>query len=62
MPLLRAADVAQQLGISTRAVYDLAAAGKLACHRLGAGRGAVRFDQADVNEYRAAGVEPCPLN
>jgi hypothetical protein len=52
--MLTAAVVAQQLGISARAVYDLAACGMLACHRLGVGRGAVRFDPADVEAYRLA--------
>ena len=52
--MLTAAAVAAQLGISTRAVYELARYGRLACYRLGAGGGAVRFDPADVEAYRTA--------
>jgi excisionase family DNA binding protein len=52
--MLKAAAVAQQLGISQRAVYDLAAGGRLACYRLGPDGGAVRFDQADVDTYKAS--------
>lgn len=52
--MLTAAQVAAQLGLSARAVYDLAKSGALACYRLGVGRGAVRFDAADVEAYRSA--------
>lgn len=52
--MLKATDVAHQLGISSRAVYDLAASGHLACYRVGVGGGAVRFDQADVDTYKAS--------
>ncbi|MEY5099605.1 MAG: Burkholderia phage Mica [Pseudomonadota bacterium] len=50
--MLPAATVAQQLGLSRRAVYDLADRGILPCYRLGVGRGAVRFDPADVEAYK----------
>lgn len=53
-PLLTAREVGALLGLSARAVYDAAAAGHLACYRLGVGRGAVRFDPADVEAYKAA--------
>ena len=52
--MLKAPEVAAMLGLSARAVYDLADRGMLACYRLGAGRGAVRFDPEDVEAYRAA--------
>jgi excisionase family DNA binding protein len=52
--MLTAKAVAQQLGISQKAVYDLAAARLLACYRLGVGGGAVRFAQADVDAYAYA--------
>jgi excisionase family DNA binding protein len=41
--MLTAATVAQQLGLSVRAVYALAGAGRLVCYRFGR---AVRFDGA----------------
>lgn len=47
---LTARQVAAVLGVSERMVYALAApAGPLPCYRLGR---AVRFDAADVEEYR----------
>lgn len=52
--MLDAKAAAARLGISARAVYDLAASGKLACFRLGVGGGAVRFDPADIDTYLAA--------
>ena len=52
--MLTAATVAQQLGISPRAVYDLAKHGMIAHHRLGVGRGAVRFAPEDVEAYRSS--------
>lgn len=52
--MLTAAEAAARLGISMRAVYDLAATGELACYRLGVGRRSVRFDEADVESYKAS--------
>jgi excisionase family DNA binding protein len=46
--MLNAAEVAKLLGLSPRAVYDLAASGRLASYRLGAGHGALRFEPADA--------------
>jgi predicted DNA-binding transcriptional regulator AlpA len=62
--MLKAATVGQLLGLSARAVYDIPEH-DLPRYRLGAGRGAVRFDPADVEAYRAAcrstGTSP-PVN
>ena len=52
--MLKAPAVAAMLGLSARAVYDLADRGILTCYRLGAGRGAVRFAPEDVEAYRTA--------
>ncbi len=46
--LLRAEDVAQQLGLSRQHVYVMAASGELPSIKL---RGAVRFDPADVEAF-----------
>ena len=51
--LLTAAEAGERLGISARTVYAIAKAGKLACHRLGVGNGAVRFDPADLEAYKS---------
>ena len=53
--MLTAAQVATMLGISRRAVYALAAAGKLPHYRFG---DALRFDEADVEAYRRANMRP----
>lgn len=52
-PLLTAAQVASQLAISARTVYDIPES-RLPRYRLGAGRGAIRFAQADVDAYLAS--------
>lgn len=52
-PLITAREVGAMLGISARAVYDIPDE-ELPRFRLGAGRGAVRFDPSDVEAYKAA--------
>jgi len=47
--MLKAADAGKLLGISARKMYALAESGEVACHRFGA---AVRFDPADLEEYK----------
>lgn len=49
-PMLAAAAVATRLGISKRAVYELAAGGRLPSFRPTGGR-AVRFKPEDVEAY-----------
>ena len=56
--MITAAAVATLLGISPRAVYDLADRGMLACYRFGVRGGAVRFDEADVAAYKARLATP----
>ena len=51
MTLLTARQVAEQLAVSQRFVYDLAARGELPVVRLG---GAVRFEPQDVEAYRTS--------
>lgn len=62
--MLTAAAVATMLGLSARAVYDLADSGRLPCYRLGAGGGALRFDEQDVEAFKRAmpqaPVQPMP--
>lgn len=58
MALIDAKRVSELLGIKARTVYDLAYSGRLACYRIG---GAVRFDPADVEAFKAScRVEPRP--
>ena len=50
--MLTAAEAAPMLGLKPRTLYALAKAGKIACHRLGVGDGAVRFELADIEAYK----------
>jgi excisionase family DNA binding protein len=52
--LLTAKQVADQLGISRTTVYELAAGGRLACYRLGARRGRLKFKASDLEAYLEA--------
>ena len=51
-PMLTAGEAGRVLGLSARTMYALAAAGKIASHRMGLGDGAVRFDPADIEAYK----------
>ena len=50
---------AGRLEVSAATVYGLVAAGKLRCHRIGLGRGAIRISEAHVVQY-LEGAEPTP--
>lgn len=50
--MLTAAQAAERLGLSVRAVYDIPDA-DLPRYRMGAGRGAVRFAPSDLDAYLA---------
>ena len=47
--MLKADEAGKLLGLSARKMYALAEAGEIACHRFGS---AVRFDPADLEEYK----------
>ena len=44
-------EIAQRLGVSPTCVYQLIQVGKIACHRIGIGRGAIRIAECDLQEY-----------
>lgn len=52
--LYKVAEVARLLNVSASCVYALIECGRLACHRIGLGRGAVRVSEADLNQYLAS--------
>ena len=52
---MTAKQAAQELGLSARKLYELAASGKLACYRFD---GAVRFESADIEVYRQSCRSP----
>lgn len=49
--MLKVADVAQQLNCAVSTVYALVESGRLPCHRIGCGRGAVRVSDEDLAAY-----------
>ena len=51
MDLLTVQDVAATLKVSKSLVYSLIASGKIACHRIGAGRGAIRVQRDDLQQF-----------
>lgn len=53
--MLTVREVAEQLSVSATCVYQLISRGKLACHRIGVGRGAIRIAAEDL----AAFIEGC---
>jgi excisionase family DNA binding protein len=57
-PMLTAKQAAPMLGLKPRTLYALAAAGKIACHRMGVGDAAVRFDPADIEAYKQSCRSP----
>lgn len=44
-------EVAERLRVSATCVYQLIEAGKIACHRIGVGRGAIRVAEADLATF-----------
>ena len=48
---LKVRDTAERLNVSESCVYQLVEAGKLACHRIGIGRGAIRISEEDIRQY-----------
>jgi excisionase family DNA binding protein len=59
MEMLTVQDVALILKVSNSLVYDLIASGKIACHRIGNGRGAIRVRRDDLEQYiNRCRVEP----
>jgi excisionase family DNA binding protein len=60
MNLMTVQDVAALLGVSKSLVYQLVETGKIACHKVGTGRGIIRFRDADVEAYlKSCRVEKC---
>ncbi len=49
--LLTVKDVASRLNVSQSCIYQLVETGKIPHHRIGVGRGAIRFTEDDIAEY-----------
>ena len=49
--MLKPAELAERLKVSLSTIYGLIESGKIACHRIGRGRGAVRVSEPDLAAY-----------
>ena len=49
--MLTVKETAQRLNVSIATVYALVAANKLRCHRIGIGRGVIRVDPTDIDDF-----------
>ena len=58
--MYRVQQVAAMWGVSPATIYGLVAAGKLPCHRIGLGRGCLRFSADQLAAYLSGGVPPPP--
>jgi excisionase family DNA binding protein len=54
---MKVKEAAARLEVSAATIYGLVAAGKLRCHRVGLGRGAIRITEEHVAEY-LSGAQP----
>jgi excisionase family DNA binding protein len=52
-PLYKIDQVAERLNISISTLYRLVASGRIEHHRIGCGRGAIRFSESQVRAYMA---------
>ena len=44
-------EIAQRLRVSATCVYQLIERGKIACHRIGTGRGTIRISEEDLTAF-----------
>ena len=56
--MLTVADVAERLGVSVSLVYEIVAKGDISCYRIGPRRGAIRFEEEDVDAYLKSRRQP----
>ena len=52
--LLTVREVAKVLQVSIASVYAIVAEGRIACHRVGTGRGSIRIEEKDLDDYLLA--------
>lgn len=55
--MLTVKEVAQRLNVSQSCIYQLVESGRIPHHRIGLGRGAIRFTADDVAEFLAGNRE-----
>ena len=49
--MLTVKEVAQRLNVSQSCIYQLVESGRIPHHRIGLGRGAIRFSDADIESF-----------
>jgi excisionase family DNA binding protein len=55
--LLTVKDVATRLNVSQSCIYQLVESGRIPHHRIGLGRGAIRFTEDDISNFLAGSRE-----
>ncbi len=55
-PSVRVKDAAKRLEVSPATIYALVASGRLRCHRIGIGRGAIRIGEDQLAEFLSGAV------
>ena len=48
---MKVPEVAERLRVSASTIYNLVESGKLACYRIGTGRGAIRFTDEQIAAF-----------
>jgi excisionase family DNA binding protein len=49
--VLTVKEVSRRLRVSPSTIYNLVEGGQISCHRIGKGRGSIRFTEAQVEAY-----------
>ena len=49
--LLTVGEAAMRMSCSTACIYSLTAAGRMACHRIGMGRGCIRISESQLQSF-----------
>ncbi len=57
--MLTVKQTAERLNVSQNTIYSLISNGKIPCHRIGLGRGAIRIAEADLAEFLQQSLVVC---
>jgi excisionase family DNA binding protein len=56
--VLSVEELADKLGVSISLVHELVTRKRIPCYRIGTGRGTIRFEEADVEDYLQSCRQP----